>query len=124
MEEGTLRRVGRVSWALGALATAAAFVFASRWTALSIGAGAALATLNFEAMRRLGRRLVVPGRGKPAVALVLGLKVAVLFGLLYVLVVEVGLEGVALGAGTSSLVLAIVGEGLRASLSAPETGEA
>lgn len=123
-DDRTLTRVARISWLIGAVASLAALVFASRWFALSVASGATFATLNFEALRRLGLRLVVPGRGKPAVALVLGVKVAALFALLYVLVVKVGLDGIALGAGASSLVLAIVLEGLRSSLSAPETEEA
>ncbi len=119
-DDRTLTRVAIVSWALGAVAAAVALLVATRWTALSVASGAALATLNFEALRRLGKRLVVPGRGRPAIALVLVLKVAVLFSVLYVLVVKVALDGVAVAAGASALVLAIVFEGLRSSLAPVE----
>lgn len=101
-----------------------AFFVASRWAAMSVGAGAVLTILNFEALRRLAIRLVAPGRGKPAIAVVLGLKIAVLFVLLYVLIVKVGLDGMAFGAGASALVVAIVFETIRGSLSSPEPEDA
>lgn len=123
-EGRTLTRVSTTACVLGVAATLAALLLASRWAALSVFAGAAVAIGNFEALRRLGRRLVVPGRGKATVAIVLGAKVAVLFGLLYALVVVVKLDGVALAAGATALVVSIVFEGLRSSLASPGAEEA
>lgn len=120
MHAAELGLIGRTNALLGLAATATAGLVWGPRGALAAAAGAALAWVNFQVIRRLGTRAVArasEGEGwsasrLPLVAVGLVLKMTVLFALVWVAVRVLRLAVVPFALGFSAFVLSILAAGL------------
>jgi hypothetical protein len=125
-----LQRIDIAAAVLGTLLALGLLTTLGPWWALSAAIGTVAGIFNFVALRRIVARLVAPGSdadARRAAGVLLG-KFAMLGGLIYVLIVVVGLEPRALAAGITTVVAALLVESLRRpdllSAAAPQPGTA
>ena len=111
---GTQKRILRNSLILGVVLTAGAYAWLQRWNvALAVLLGALAMVINFWLLTQVIRSFVQPDDDTPKWKIVVRLlaKVGFLFGLLAFLLFGPELEPLALLAGVSTVVLAIMLEG-------------
>jgi hypothetical protein len=121
-----LKNIQRLNLVLGAAITALSGLLWGAGGMLGAGAGAALACINFWAIRRLGgravRRVEAGATSGQAVALAVGLmiKMTALFALVWVAVRVLKLPTLPFAMGISVFVLSILLVGLRSGPAADE----
>ena len=113
VKRSALARIERTNLILGVAATCLAGLIWGGRGMIAAGAGAALACLNFWALRRLGARAVAraqKGEVGPALALAAALvvKMTVLFGLVWLAVRVAGPEILPFALGLSVFVVSIL----------------
>jgi hypothetical protein len=108
-------RIERLAALLVAVATLGSLLIGDRRAVLGVGLGGALAVLNFWALRRIMQGILASGnpRRQIVMTVLLMTKLAVLAMAVYVIVRFVPVRPLALLAGVSAVVLALLVEGIR-----------
>jgi len=117
-----LRAIDLAVPAIGALAAGALALAGSYEVATGALCGAAIASVSWVGLHRIGRRLVgEAGGSRPLMAVLMGFKLIAIAALVFVSVTILGLSGVGVAVGLSAmpcgvlLTVAILGTGSRGS---------
>ena len=113
----SLKTIERISLILSGIALLLAAIFAPTWQVFTgLIAGSLIAILNFKSLRRVTTKMLNEGKGKSRNGLRFFIKIILLFGIVGGLIFYVKVDAVAFLAGFSTIVVAILIEGVRSLL--------
>lgn len=112
LEIDVIRAIIRKTFVVGAILWAASFLYAGSAFSVAVAVGVAVAALNLVFVAWLSKKLVGAGRegqvGKAGWTVFSLVKMAALFGIVWFLIVRVGLDAIGFVIGFSSFLPAIV----------------